>query len=226
MALELTRKQLIIGALLAIGFICFVLVHVFDPKANLTLSLLNLGIEGLKTGILFILIDFLIGDHESKKEKRDLARRDLKYISSGGASRLNEVFSELEDANGKVCADLDASHSLTSTKISGKKFEKCTWRGAILNKGEFVSTDFTECSLVGVDFKDRIFTSVKFVRVKFDRCDFTRALLKECSFDRCTFETCEGSDARVSSCTFSPAISEESVMLGATFENCEGLESS
>lgn len=218
----MSRKFAILSCLFAVGLVSFAFSIITDPNLSTQQALLALGTEGLKTAVLFVLVDYLIGDHERRKEERDHARLELDLAAGNSSAGIKEYLDRIE-LNGKISMDLTSKHSFFGQIFSNRKFINSSWDSADFSKSEFSNCELDNLLISNLSFRGAIFDNVKFKKVNLTDVDMTRSLFVDCTFESSSLLATRCLETRFSSCRFFAMNKEAFPKSGTEYEGCMGV---
>ncbi|MBD8894120.1 pentapeptide repeat-containing protein [Roseibium litorale] len=218
----MTRKVFILSCLFFVGVVSFAFSIYTDPNISLQQALLSLGTEGLKTAVLFVLVDYLIGDHEKRKESIRQAQVDLNLAAGHLKSGVNEHLDRLE-VDGKISIELTSDHKLSGQDFTSRIFEESKWDSADLSRAQFTNCELNRVEIVGVSLKGAIFEDVKFDGVIMRAVDLSRCLFVRCDFQSSNIAQAHCSETRFSDCHFFAMNKNKFPKSGADYLGCVGV---
>lgn len=218
----MSRKVLILGALFVVGVVSFALGVITDPNLNWQSALLSLGSEGLKTAVLFVLIDYLIGDHERQKEQKETAAKDLDLLYGSGKATSERHLDDLE-TDGSISFNFTSDHSLEGKVFEKRRFENSQWEIANFSRTQFAQCEFDNLTISNLPFIGAIFEGVSFKKSILDRVDLTRCLFVDCSFHACDLSTSSCLETRFRNCEFFVMSTDKFPQRGAEYEGCRNV---
>lgn len=218
----MNRKTIIISALFTVGLFSFFVAIYTDNNLSLQQAVLALGTEGLKTAVLFVLVDYLIGDHERRKEEQMEARHYLNLAAGDVRSSVDQNLDKLQ-ANGKISIDLTSNHAFVGQNFNDRKFVDSVWDSADFSRANFAECEFDNIQIRSLSFRDAIFQRVKFKNVHMMDTDLNRCLFVDCEFQMSNMGKSRCFETRFAGCHFFAMNVEHFPRAGAEYSRCVGV---
>jgi uncharacterized protein YjbI with pentapeptide repeats len=219
------RKLLILGVLFAVGLVSFLGVIATDSNVTLSSALLALGTEGLKTAVLFFLVDYLISDHEQRLSDSLAARDQIRTITEGENSVLGKLIRKTSPDGGPVKLDLASGSNYSGVVIQDIDWIDSNWIGADISSSDFKTCRYSRIKISASDLSSSLFENCVFKEVDFGTADLSNALFSKCEFMKCTLQSSQCANTRFSRCEFWIMTEQNFPQKGALYPGCLGAPS-
>jgi uncharacterized protein YjbI with pentapeptide repeats len=220
----MNRKVSIISILMIVGITSLVISIWTDPSVSAKQAILSLGVEGLKAALVFILVDYLIKDHDAQRLNSERAQIELMRTVGDIHSSINDYLDKISVKN-VVTVDLNSNHSLFKVRLSKRQFADCVWSSVDFSQAQLDECELTNVEIINVSFKGTIFERVKFTNGRIAGTDLSRCLFVDCEFAAVTLRGNIYSDTRFKGCNFTKMAATSIPTVGTDFVNCTGIPS-